>query len=605
MRKTIKYLLRNCGRGVLSCPVIHKVRNTKNMTLLSIVVFSILVRFVAIDNTPPSLNWDEVSHGYNAYSLLSSGYDEWGKKMPTIFRAYGDYKLPVYIYVTALSEKLFGVNTLAVRLPSMLAGVGLVIVSYFLTHTLFQNEIASKERLKNLSLLTAFLVAIEPWTLFLSRAAFEANLALFFITFATYLLISAEKKYMNLVWSAVFFGLAVWTYNSARIFVPLFVVILVLGYRLEIAGIYLRNVHLVKFSFIILFFFTASMFAQLVNPAGQARYSKVEIVDEGAIAQIDELRNSSPYSPFIARALHNKGTFFIKKAASNWTSHFKGDYLFTDGGSQYQFSVPKHGLLYIINAIFLVIGVFALLRLKNRVGNIILFWFFVGPIASSITREAPHVLRSSTMLPSPMIITAFGYLTFMNFVNKGKRITLKNMAWIITPIYIFLIILSAENYLHGYFTSYRSNYSWSWQYGYQQVVQYTKQYYYDYDKIIVTKKYGEPHEFFLFYGGVGGGAPWRWKPESYRNDPNLIRFEQTEWFWVDAFDKFYFVNDWQIKSGDREENHFVLESGGDINCNEIKCLLITSPGNMPSGWKKYETVYFLNNEPAFEIYANQ
>jgi hypothetical protein len=99
-----------------------------------------------------------------------------------------------------------------------------------------------------------------------------------------------------------------------------------------------------------------------------------------------------------------------------------------------------------------------------------------------------------------------------------------------------------------------------------------------------------------------------------------LRFEQSDWFWVDRFDKFYFVNDWQINDEITENNQFVLESGGLVECkppgisadmlklievsSSDKCLLVTSPGNVPLGWKKIGVVDYPNGELAFEIYEN-
>jgi len=82
----------------------------KQIILILVLIFSCFFRLFSITNLPPALNWDEVSHGYNAFSLLQAGKDEWGANSPVIFRAYGDYKLPVYIYLTAISEKIFGVS---------------------------------------------------------------------------------------------------------------------------------------------------------------------------------------------------------------------------------------------------------------------------------------------------------------------------------------------------------------------------------------------------------------------------------------------------------------------------------------------------------------
>ena len=39
------------------------------------------------------------------------------------FRSFDDYKLPGYIYLTAGSEKLFGLTEFAVRIPKCVSGV--------------------------------------------------------------------------------------------------------------------------------------------------------------------------------------------------------------------------------------------------------------------------------------------------------------------------------------------------------------------------------------------------------------------------------------------------------------------------------------------------
>jgi hypothetical protein len=72
---------------------------------------------------------------------------------------------------------------------------------------------------------------------------------------------------------------------------------------------------------------------------------------------------------------------------------------------------------------------------------------------------------------------------------------------------------------------------------------------------------------------------------------------------VDRFDKFYFVNDWEVPK--EFGKTFVMESEGEIECNssDQKCLLVTSPGNAPENWTKLETIYFLDGKPALEIYA--
>ena len=96
----------------------------------------------------------------------------------------------------------------------------------------------------------------------------------------------------------------------------------------------------------------------------------------------------------------------------------------------------------------------------------------------------------------------------------------------------------------------------------------------------MTKNYGEAHEFLLFY--------LKYDPSFYPKDPNLKRYIGTDWYWVDSFGKFVFIDDEKIK--DRLSNKDFAQE-----------LLITTPDNYPQGWEKLETIYFLDGKPAFEI----
>lgn len=552
----------------------------RNKLLVVIIFLSLALRLYNLSGTPPSLNWDEISHGFNAYSLLKSGKDEWGKTFPIIFRAYGDYKLPVYIYLTAFSEFVFGLNSFSVRFVSALAGVGIVFFSYLLGTKLFNKQIG---------ILTAFLVAVEPWTLFLSRGAFEANLASFFIVSGVYFFVVGIESVSKLILSAVFLALSIWTYNSARVFVPIVLLFLLFTYSGEIKELLasrLKKLYLIGAALLFACFFLP-MTVQILLPEGQARYSKVSIIDAGAIEYINSLRNSYDFPVLFEKLVFNRPIYFLTSVAANLFSHLSPYFLFLKGGSHYQFNVQDHGLIYLINAPFLVYGLYLLIqelfKKRSLKSKLVVGWFVLGLVPSSLTREAPHALRSITVFPLPMLMTAYGLYGAYVKLGSYKKIAITS--------YLVLIILSVGAYLSNYFQRYRTEYSWAWQYGYEEVVDFVRANYARYDKIIMTKKYGEPHEFILFY--------WPWDPVGYRSDSNLVRFYQTGWYWVDKFDKFYFVNDWQIPQNATDK--WILESGSEIEITG-STLLITSPGNAPKDWKRLGKILFLDGTTAFELY---
>ena len=47
-----------------------------------IVVFAAWLRLTNLTSNPPALSWDEVSIGYNAYTILTNGTDEHGVRFP-------------------------------------------------------------------------------------------------------------------------------------------------------------------------------------------------------------------------------------------------------------------------------------------------------------------------------------------------------------------------------------------------------------------------------------------------------------------------------------------------------------------------------------------
>jgi len=204
----------------------------------------------------------------------------------------------------------------------------------------------------------------------------------------------------------------------------------------------------------------------------------------------------------------------------------------------------------------------------------------LGFIPSAITRDSPHVLRSIFVLPVPMILTGIGCSWFEEkFKNssmfKGKLITI---------ILIISVIVSFFKWYKDYLNIYPSAYSWAWQYGYSDAAAFVLKEYSNYDKIIFTKRYGEPHEFLLFYLKID--------PKRYQKKENVKWDYHSGWYWVDSFDKFEFLNDWEIPYKAK------CESGQ-------KCLLFTSPGKYNLRWEKVKTINYSDGKPVFDILKNK
>jgi 4-amino-4-deoxy-L-arabinose transferase-like glycosyltransferase len=558
--------------------------NTK-LILVLIVIFGFFLRVVVLGQYPPSLNWDEISHGYNAYSILTTGKDEWGQTLPlTNFRAYGDYPLPLNLYLTAPFIAILGLNEFSIRLPHAILGALTILSVYFLALGVSKN--------KKLSLFAAFLCAVSPWYLFTSRFVLQSNLSVFLLITGMALFFNRQKSIWFLPLSFATLGLTLFSYHSTRIFTPLLVIAILIIYWREFVSIYKKQKRVFVSLLVILLIFFAPLPLILSNPEARARSNEVFLVNQGVVNKIIDARNNSDLPQMVERLIYNRPVYFAKDFFKNYIGYFSPQFLFLQGGTQYQFSLPNHGLFFVVNLPLFYLGLVVLVKkaivkqkeIFRKDYLLLLTWLIFAPIVASITTEQFAVLRSTPLLPLPELLIAFGAFALLGFLSKRK---IDSTLLVISYFVLTFVLLS--NYLLNYFTVYPKDYSWAWQYGYKEAVNYAKSKYEDYDQIIISKKYGEPHEYVLFYN--------QWDSNKYQNDPNLIRFNQSNWWWVDSFDKYNFVNDWQVKD-------LTLESGGKVDCNSKKCLLITSPGNYPDGWSKLNSINFLDGKPAFETYEN-
>ena len=129
--------------------------------------------------------------------------DEFGHFMPyTSFISFGDYKPPVYAYLTVIPVWLFGLTEFAVRFPSALFGTLTVLITYFLVNELFRyHGIKSNEKpayTEYIALVSALIMVVSPWNIMLSRAAFEANVASFFIVMGVWSFLYAVGKNLSI-----------------------------------------------------------------------------------------------------------------------------------------------------------------------------------------------------------------------------------------------------------------------------------------------------------------------------------------------------------------------------------------------------------------------
>ena len=194
--------------------------------LLFIIIVAIFLRFYNLSQVPPQPSVDEVSIGYNAYSILKTGADEYGSKFPILLRAYDDFRPALYVYLVIPFVKFLGLHVVSVRLPAVILSIISVIAVYFIAKYLTKDAPTFKFKDITISIaqVATLLFAIYPWHIYISRLGHEVNAFLTFLLLGILFLFRfLEKQKWNLPLSSVFFGLSFDAYQNGKIVVPILI----------------------------------------------------------------------------------------------------------------------------------------------------------------------------------------------------------------------------------------------------------------------------------------------------------------------------------------------------------------------------------------------
>lgn len=516
-----------------------------------------IVRFFSLDKFPPSLYTDEINQGYNAYSILTTGRDEHGVFLPISLRSFGDFKPPLQTYILIPSILLFGLTEFAVRFPSVVLGLGTIILTFFFAKELFK----SRRNSFKLALLSSFLLAISPWHILESRAAMLVAVGLFFFELAIYLFILSLRNQKFLVLSSLSFILTLYAYYGFRLITPITVFILLFIYRKNIS--FTSKVFLISLCTGIILL-SPLFFAFLQNPdvvLGRARTVSI-FHDQGVKLRQWELitQDGIQADTSITRFFHNNVFLYGKDILQRFLSHFDGRYLFLIGDQVQPFQIPQMGILYLIDGIFILIGFFIFFRLTFPHKIVLLLWFIASFIPAAFTFMTPTSNRTFTAVVPFMI---FGAVGLAYFLKKKKYVIL--YAWIISIFYS----VSFGYFLYQYFIVLPIQHADWWNFGWKETVQYVNSIQDTYEDIVVFDVNGMPYIYFLFYGQIDPKLFQKQAIRTYVED--RFGFEHVE-----GFGKFLFPNNWEwkyMKNDLQKKTLYVIpENQAETDSNYIKAI---------------------------------
>ncbi len=464
----------------------------KRYVLPGVFFIAVFLRLYALATVPPSPSLDEVSIGYNAHSILSTGKDEYGNMFPTLLRAYDDYRPALYVYLTIPFVAVLGLTAMAVRIPSVILSILTVAAAYGIGKMIGKKYFS----FSGLGYITAFLLSISPWHIYISRLGHEANLGLALVSLGVYFLLSAaiEGKIFSWILSAIFMGLSVHGYQSEKIVSPL---LMVSGFVLFWKEV-LRAKREVLFSCVIGILIAFPALLATVSPEGMVRFRGTSafspdapIIAKSTGRYIDAQRKNDR----MGMMLNSKYVAYATVFAQNYSSHFSPIWLFM-GESREAHKVPGLGLLYLWEAPFLILGVWALMRSKisKKTALFIFLSLLIAPIPASVTTQAPHAMRSYTVIPLLQLVEAMG-IWFVVMRIKPKK------SQVFAAVLGGCAVLGLITFWNGYFVRFPKEQSDSFQYALAPAIRYALAKKKNYKRIEFSHQGSlyQSYMFFLFY----------------------------------------------------------------------------------------------------------
>ena len=485
------------------------------LILSVIVLLASFLRLYKLDSIPASPYWEETALGYDAFSISKTGKDFHGNSYPLLScPSFGDYKPSGYFYVLAPVVHTLGLNIFAVRLPSAVAGIISTTLLFFIAKELFDEQTG---------IIASAVFAVSPWSLQFSRGGWEVNLALMFVILGGWLLLVSRRRSWALPLSVLALGVSMYTYHAARVYAPL---IGILGGLLLLRIWWQRkmmtkgNMMIVLMSFLLALGIVLPLVINLKSSSVSSRFDATSVFTDPTPVLQSNKQIVIHGNTKVARIMYHRYWFYGALVLRGYIAHFSPSFLFLRGDGNLRHSTVSFGLLYPLDAFFILLSVWYLVsRREKRLLILVLCVLFAG-IAPALVAPTPHALRFLFALPGFTLLTAYGIREFTKHC-RFNEVDIRRTG--LTLLYAFLI----SAYLGFYYRSYAAKSAGDWQYGYKQMYEAVARDKKRGEDVYITREQGRPSMYYLFYSS--------YDPQVLQQKEPMLPKDQLELLQVDDY----------------------------------------------------------------------
>lgn len=417
--------------------------------LIVIIVFAFILRTWQLASIPPGLHADEADITYAAYSILKTGKTHYNEfNLLALKENAGVTRPPLLTFATIPSVWLLGLNLWGVRMPSVVFGVGTIIMLYIFVLQLFGK--------KSYALIAALFMAVNPWSIHISRQGLLQSISLFFTVSGVALFSLGKRNPKYYLFSAASFGLSLFAYDAPKLFIIPMIVLLAWYYRKDLLK---QKRAAILSGAIVVISYLLMLSSQFAGDNLQDFSTVLVYQEEGVVETVNRERHQTNAPLWASSLFHNKLTVGTNHLVRNMFTVLSPDWLFINGHGQMQQAVARHGQYHLFQLPLFFIGIFFLFRKYNHAALLLLGWLFLGVLPGAITSGGNFPYRSVLMMPVPIIFSAVGLVIVWRWIGKYLK-TIRYLA------YGGIIIIAAAyitSFLFTYFYDYPVYASEFWQ----------------------------------------------------------------------------------------------------------------------------------------------
>lgn len=411
------------------------VLKSNKLFLFILVAFTLILRIFNLNSFPIGITHDELNYIVAAKSLFLTHSFPPGTAPAILPTSMTNFTVVIAEIPAIILSGLIGflpMSLFSARVIGAIFSSAVVLAVYFIAL-----HITKK---KMYAVTSSLIMAINPWSFLMGRTVFEVN---FFVAlFLWGFLVLINTKGWKMFYSLPFYLLGFLSYTGGQIGFFVFMIVSLI-YRYFVYGKDTRNLtKYLVFSLLLIVVLVGYVLMVTNNQTLKGRSNELYLPTSPGVSNIVNEERKLTVPSRLNGLFLNKATVYLQGFNKKYLNTFSVDNLFLTGEFRAAFSYQKHGTFYLVDSLFIILGLSALFVVNKKAWKL-----FFGVIAGCALTAGFNVIefsysqRVGLIYPFLGILAGVGVGTVISAFKsgKGRRIVILSISVVYLASFINLM----------------------------------------------------------------------------------------------------------------------------------------------------------------------